>query len=67
MAEQAIKQGVLDETLPSSISDNGATYSTGLHGYPLIITTEDYTKMFHLPNGVTAPALKIAKLHHKVR
>ena len=67
LSEQAIKQGVLNGTFPSAISNTGAPSSADLHGYPFILTTKYSTKVFHLPNSATAPTSKLAKLHHHVR
>ena len=52
---------------PYAIINTVTTSSTGLHGDLLILTTKDPTKVFILPNGATAPAPKLAKLHHQLR
>ena len=67
MSDQSIKQGVLNVTFPYAIIDTGTISSAGFHGDLLVLTTEDSSKVFHLPNGATALASKVAKLQNHVR
>jgi hypothetical protein len=59
--------GVLNGTILSAVSDTGATSHALLPTAPSIPTGERSTVVFHLPNGATAPATTINKLHHNVR
>jgi hypothetical protein len=65
--EERLKKGVLDGSIPSTVSDSGATSSVGKVGDTYIQTTERSNKTFHVPTGTTATATNIAKLVHKVR
>ena len=67
LTEPELKRGVLDGTIPSAVSDTGATSSAGLVGDPFIDTDEVSTKVFHLPTGGKAPASKVVKLEHNLR
>ena len=58
---------VLDGTIPSGVSDTGATSTAGRPQDPFIMSNIPSTKVFHLPTGGTARASKTAKLHHKLR
>ena len=62
-----IKAAVLDGTIPSGISDTGATSSAGKPGDPFSHTNTPSNKVFHLPTGGTAKATTQAKLLHKLR
>ena len=67
LTEAQVKRGVLDGTIPSAISDTGATSSAGLIGDPYIPTGVKSKKLFHMPNGTTAPASNVCKLQHNLR
>jgi hypothetical protein len=57
---------VLNRSVPSAVSDTGATSHAFLPSTPLIPTNTILTAMFHLPDGAAAAATKIHKLHHKL-
>jgi len=59
--------GVLNGSIPSAISDTGATSHALLPSAPSIPTGICSTVVFHLPNGTMAPVTTINKLHHNVR
>jgi hypothetical protein len=59
--------GVLNGTIPSAVSDTGATSSAFLKEDPSIPTGRTSSAIFHLPNGAVAPATTINKLLHNVR
>ena len=67
LTTREIKAAVLDGTIPSGISDTGATSSAGKPGDPFSHTNTPSNKVFHLPTGGTATATTQAKLLHKVR
>ena len=58
---------VLDGSIPSGISDTGATSTAGRPQDPFIQTDIPSTKVFHLPTGGTAHASNKAKLHYNLR
>jgi hypothetical protein len=62
-----IKEAVLSGTIPLAISDMGATSHALLSSAPSIPTGERSQAVFHLPNGATAAATMINKLHLNVR
>ena len=62
-----LRLGVLNGTIPSAVSDTGATSHALLPSAPSIPTGKQSDVVFHLPNGATAPATTINKLHHQVR
>ena len=64
---EQLRKGILDGTIPSAVSDTGATSHALLPTAPSIPTGKRSTVIFHLPNGATAPATTIHKLHHNVR
>jgi len=59
--------GVLNGTIPSAVSDTGATSSTFLKEDPSIPTGRVFSAVFHLPNGTIAPATTLNKLLPNVR
>jgi hypothetical protein len=59
--------GVLNGTIPSAVSDTGATSSAFLKEDPSIPTGRVSSAVFHLPNGAVAPATTVKKLLHNVR
>jgi hypothetical protein len=61
-----IKEAVLAGAIPSAVSNTGATSHTLLPSTPLIPTGEQSQAVFHLPNGATAVATTINKLHLNV-
>jgi hypothetical protein len=66
-AQQNMRMGVLNGTIPSAVSDTGATSSAFLKEDPSIPTGRTSSAIFHLPNGAVAPATTINKLLHNVR
>ncbi len=64
---EAIRQGVLNGTIPSAVADSGTTSSVGTATDPHIATGRTSTKMFHLPNGTHAKATELKQLIHEVR
>eukprot|EP00804_Cyclotella_cryptica_P012948 CCRYP_002296-RA/>CCRYP_002296-RA protein AED:0.87 eAED:0.41 QI:0/0/0/0.25/1/1/4/0/505 len=67
MSTTALKQGILNGSIASAISDTGATSTAGAPHDPFHETTTISSKVFLLPTGGTAKATKVAKLLHKVR
>jgi hypothetical protein len=61
-----MKEGVLNGTIPSAVSDAGATSSAFLKKDPSRATGKLSTTVFHLPNGGIAPAMTRNKLLHNV-
>jgi hypothetical protein len=62
-----MKEGVLNGTIPSVVSDTGATSSAFLKNDPSHPTGKLSTTVFHLPDGAIAPAMTRNKLLHNVR
>jgi hypothetical protein len=62
-----MKEGMLIGTIPSAVSDTGATSSAFLKKDPIRATGELSTTVFHLPDGAIAPATTRNKLLHNVR
>ena len=58
---------MLNGTIPSAVSDTGATLSAFLKKDPSGAMGELSTTIFHLPNGAIAPATTRNKLLHNVR
>eukprot|EP00804_Cyclotella_cryptica_P014430 CCRYP_004768-RA/>CCRYP_004768-RA protein AED:0.58 eAED:0.42 QI:0/-1/0/1/-1/1/1/0/142 len=67
MTKQQVKQGISDGTIPSAISDTGATLTAGALHDPFHSTTKPSTKVFLLPTGGTAQATHISQLMLNVR
>eukprot|EP00804_Cyclotella_cryptica_P003248 CCRYP_010484-RA/>CCRYP_010484-RA protein AED:0.06 eAED:0.05 QI:0/0/0/1/0/0.5/2/0/413 len=67
MTKQQVKQGISDGTIPSAISDTGATSTAGALHDPFHFTTKPSTKVFLLPTGGTAQAAHISQLMLNVR
>eukprot|EP00804_Cyclotella_cryptica_P004958 CCRYP_014075-RA/>CCRYP_014075-RA protein AED:0.08 eAED:0.06 QI:0/0/0/1/1/1/2/0/1100 len=67
MTKQQVKQGISDGTIPSAISDTGATSTAGALHDPFHSTTKPSTKVFLLPTGGTAQATHISQLMLNVR
>jgi hypothetical protein len=61
-----MKEGVLNGTIPSVISDTGALSSAFLKKDPSHAKGKLSTTVFHLPNSVIAPATTRNKLLHNV-
>jgi hypothetical protein len=59
--------GILNGTIPSTVSDTGATLSAFLTSNPSLPTGRISSAVFHLPNGAVAPATTVKKLLHDVR
>ena len=62
-----MRTGELNGTIPSAVSDTGATSSAFLKEDPPIPTGRVSSAVFHLPNGAIAPATTLNKLLHNVR
>ncbi len=62
-----MKEGVLNGTIPSAVSDTGATLSAFLRKDPSRAMDKLSTTVFHLPDGAIAPAMTRNKLLHNVR
>jgi hypothetical protein len=62
-----MRMGVLNGTIPSAVSDTGATSSAFPKEDPSIPTGRVSSAIFHLPNGALAPATTLTKLLHNVR
>ena len=60
---------MLDGTIPSAISDTGATSSAGLtrDAAHFAATGRRSTKIFHVANGASAPATEERLLQHPLR
>ncbi len=58
---------MLSGTIPSAVSDTGATSHTLLPSALSIPTGEQSRAVFHLPNGATAAATMINKLYLNIR
>ena len=58
---------ILNGTIPSAISDAGATSTAGKGGHPFILSNHSLDKVFHIPTGGTARASVKAKLMHELR
>ncbi len=59
--------GVLNSTIPSAVSNIGATPSAFLTSDPSLPTGHVFSAVFHLPNGAVAPATTVNKLLRNVR
>jgi hypothetical protein len=57
---------VLNGTLPSAVSDTGATSSAFLKKDPSRAMGKLSTTVFQLPNGIIAPAMTRNKLPHNM-
>jgi hypothetical protein len=62
-----VRQGVLNGSIPLAVSDTAATSNTFLPSAPALPTGTVSTAVFQLPNGATAAATMIHKLHHNLR
>ncbi len=62
-----ICQGILNGSIPLVVSDIAVTSNAFLPSAPMLPTGTVSTTMFHLPNGATAAATMIHKLHHNLR
>ena len=58
---------VLNVTIPSAVSDTGATSSAYLKKDPSIPTGWVSSTVFHLPKGAVAPTTTVNNLLHTVR
>ena len=62
MTKLQVKQGISDGTIPSAISNTGATSTAGALHDPFHSTAEPLTKVFLLPTGGTAQVTHISQL-----
>ena len=67
LMQDDIRTMILNGTIPSVISDTGATSTAGKGGHPLRLSNHPSDKVFHLPTGGTDRASVKDKLIHKVR
>eukprot|EP00804_Cyclotella_cryptica_P003825 CCRYP_018936-RA/>CCRYP_018936-RA protein AED:0.22 eAED:0.20 QI:0/0/0/1/1/1/2/0/637 len=67
MSTTALKQGIMNGSIASAVSDTRATSTAGAPHDPFEETTTISSKVFFLPTGSTAKATKVAKLLHKVQ
>ena len=67
MTKLQIKHGIANGTIPSAISDTGATSTAGALHDPFHTTMVPSTKVFLLPTGGKAHAIHIAQLLLNVR
>ncbi len=58
---------ILNRSIPLAVSNTGATSDAFLPSASSIPTNTILMAVFHLPDGATAAATKIHKLHHKLR
>ena len=67
MTQDEIRAMILDGSIPSAISNTGATSTAGKSGHPFRTLNIPSDKVFHLPTGGTARASVKAKLMHELR
>ena len=67
LTKEQIKKGVLDGTIPSAISDTGATSTAGKRGDPFDIDNALPPKVFKLPNGTLEAAESTGQLQLPLR
>jgi hypothetical protein len=61
-----LREGVLNGTIPSTISNTGTTLHALLPSAPSIPTGIPSKVIFHLPDGTTAAASTVNKLLHNI-
>jgi hypothetical protein len=65
-----LKQGVLDRSIPSAVTDSGATSSGGTKNdrdrNAFVVTGRQLDKAFHMPNGKVEEASNMDELNHDV-
>jgi hypothetical protein len=66
-AQNNMRTGVLNGTIPSAVSNTGATLSAFLTSDPSLPTGRVSSTIFHLPNGALAKATAVNKLLHDVQ
>ena len=66
-AQNNMRMGILSGTIPSAVSNTGATSSAFLTSDPSLPTEHISSAIFHLPNGAVAPATTVNKLLRDVR
>ena len=69
LTARLLKRGVLGGTIPSAVSDTGATYRASLSIYSasFCATGQRSTKIFRLPNGSNYPASEVCLLQQPLR
>ena len=67
LTQDDIRAMILDGSIPSAISDTGATSTAGKSGHPFRFLNRPSDKVFHLPTGGTARASVKTKIMHKFR
>jgi hypothetical protein len=66
-AQNNMRMGVLSGTIPSAVSNTGATSSAFLTPNPSLPTGRVSSVVFHLQNGAVAPAITANKFLHNVQ
>jgi hypothetical protein len=61
-----LPEGVRNGTIPSAVSNTGATLHALLHLAPSISTSIQSKVVYHLPDGTTAAAFTVNKLLHNI-
>ena len=67
LMQDDIRTIIKNRTIPSAISDTGATSIASKGGHPFRLSNHPSDKVFHLPTGGTARASVKAKLMHELR
>jgi len=67
MTNMQLKQGIMDGTIASAVSDTGATSTAGTPNDPFIMSNKASNKIFCLPTGGIAVATRTATLQLNVR
>jgi hypothetical protein len=65
--DKELRQGILNQSIPSAVVGSGATSSVGTPTDPFLSTGQQSDKIFCLPNGATEASSKIGKLATNVR
>lgn len=67
MDDDAMRQGIIDGSIPSAIADTGCTTSVWHPNDACIPTGKASNKVFQVPFGHTAEGTEEALMHHEVR
>jgi len=65
--EKIIKEGILNDTIPSAAYDAAATSSCGKYGDPFLPNGRQSTKVFQTPTGHKVPVIEVRLLDHYLR
>ena len=66
LTEKKLREGVLNGSILSAVSDTACTSNAGMVGDPFIQTGHPATKIFTVADGHKTPGSTEAKLHHPV-